>query len=617
MIKPHYKILLVEDSPDDRTICKLRLLRDPDHEYTIWEEALGKKGLTTCQTMQPDCILVDFQLPDIDGLQFLTRLQEQSNGQTPAVVMVTGSGHENIAVEAMKRGAQDYLVKDLVTQEALWWAVDNAIDKVTLRRNLERQHQQLQESEARFRALVNAVPAMVWIAAPDGTMTFVTDQWLTYCGMTTEQLARDWVRLVIHPDDYERCVIQWAQARALGTDYEIEVRNRRHDGEYRWFLTRAVPTRDEAGRIIGWYGTTTDIHDRKQAEETLRQQAEIIDQVHDAVIATDMAGLVTSWNKGAERLFGYTTAEMVGKSVHCLFPSELRAEVPALLQTLQARGQHEVELRQLRKSGGEFYAHLSLSQRRDDQGHPIGMIGYAIDITARRQAELAVQRMNEELQQFAYIVSHDLNEPLRTMSGFVRLLANRFQGKLDADADECLTFITDGCQRMQQLLVDLLAYTRLGGKKLTRETVDCEVLFARVCTDLQSVIHESGATITHDPLPTLQADATLLGQVFQNLLSNAFKFRGAAPPRVHVSAQQEHMQWCFSVSDHGIGLDPSQAERIFQVFQRLHSRTEYAGTGIGLAICKKIVERHGGRIWVESQPGEGATFFFTVSGDFS
>src|SRR5581483_6690970 len=239
MPKPQYKVLLVEDSPVDRAICKRRLLRDPNRSYEIWEEELGRKGLATCKIVQPDCVLVDFRLPDIDGLQFLAQLQEQSGGQTPAVVVLTGASHEGLAVEAMKRGVQDYLVKDLLTQEGLWRAVANAIEKTTLRHNLETRHRQLQESEARFRALVNAVPAMVWIAAPDGTMTLVTDQWLTYCGLTAEQFARDWPRLVVHPDDYERCVTQWTQALVQGTDYEIEVRNRRHDGEYRWFLTRA------------------------------------------------------------------------------------------------------------------------------------------------------------------------------------------------------------------------------------------------------------------------------------------------------------------------------------------------------------------------------------------
>jgi PAS domain S-box-containing protein len=615
MTKPHYKVLIVDDSREDRAICKRRLQRDPDRSYTIWEEELSRKGLVTYQIVRPDCVLLDYQFPDIDGLQFLSQLRVLAEGKMPAVVMLTGAGHEGIAIEAMKRGVQDYLIKDALTQQSLWRAVGNAIESVRLSRTLEAQHQQLRESEARFRALVNAVPALVWVAAPDGTMTLVGEQWEHYCGMTAEQLARDWPRLALHPDDYERWMRQWSQALASGSLYEIEVRNRRYDGEYRWFLTRAVPARDDAGCIIGWYGTTTDIHDLKQAEDALRQQAEIIDHTHDAVIATDLDGLVTSWNKGAERLFGYAAAEIIGHSVLLLFPEELQAEFsPRVMAPLQEHGQHELETRQNRKSGGECDIHLSLSLRRDQQGSPAGIIGYAIDITARKQAEEAVRRVNEELQQFAYIVSHDLNEPLRMISSYVKLLARNYQGKLDTAADEYIAFAVDGAQRMRQMITDLLAYTRAGGQDLKVALVDCEALLTRVGNDLQMAIKENDATITHDPLPTVPGDATRLGQVWQNLIGNALKFHSEVPPHVHISAQREDQLWRFSVRDNGIGIDPTHADRIFQVFQRLHTRDEYQGTGIGLAICKKIVERHGGKIWVESAPGHGSTFHFTLPG---
>jgi light-regulated signal transduction histidine kinase (bacteriophytochrome) len=224
----------------------------------------------------------------------------------------------------------------------------------------------------------------------------------------------------------------------------------------------------------------------------------------------------------------------------------------------------------------------------------------------------ALQQANEELRQFAYIVSHDLNEPLRTLRNFLQLFVRRSQHKLDSEDQEYLTFAVEGAERMQQMLADLLAYTKAGGQDLVCAPVDCQALLGRVIDDLHVAIAESGATITHDSLPTVSGDATQLSQLFQNLIGNALKFRGTTPLRVHVSAQPEDSHWRFVVRDNGIGIDPSQAERIFRVFQRLHTRKEYQGTGIGLAICQKIVTRHGGRIWVESAPGQGATFCFTI-----
>jgi len=229
---------------------------------------------------------------------------------------------------------------------------------------------------------------------------------------------------------------------------------------------------------------------------------------------------------------------------------------------------------------------------------------------AERTAEM--QRSNEELQQFAYVVSHDLQEPLRVVASYVQQLAERYQDKLEAEANELISYALDGAKRMQQLIVDLLAYSRIETTGQEFAPTDCEGVLQRVLGDLRVAIEESGAEVTHDPLPQVMADNVQLGQVLQNLLGNAIKFRSQQPPRIHVSARQEGQQWVFSVRDNGIGINPRYAERIFGIFERLHPRTEYPGTGIGLAICKKIVERHGGQIWVESEPGKGAAFFFTL-----
>jgi light-regulated signal transduction histidine kinase (bacteriophytochrome) len=257
--------------------------------------------------------------------------------------------------------------------------------------------------------------------------------------------------------------------------------------------------------------------------------------------------------------------------------------------------------------------------RRDQQGSPTGIIGYAIDITARKQAEetlryqaAELQRSNEELQQFAYVASHDLQEPLRMVTSYMQLLAQRYQGTLDAEAEEFIGYAVEGARRMKSLIDDLLAYSRVGTRREPFVPVDCKEVLQQTLQDLRFAIEESEAVITYDPLPVVRASKLEFALLLQNLLSNALKFRTAESPRIHLSAQQRSIEWLFSVQDNGIGIDPQHAERIFVIFQRLHTRQEYPGTGLGLAICKKIVDRHGGRMWVESTPGQGATFFFTL-----
>jgi PAS domain S-box-containing protein len=242
------------------------------------------------------------------------------------------------------------------------------------------------------------------------------------------------------------------------------------------------------------------------------------------------------------------------------------------------------------------------------------------DIAARKRAEEALRqaadelaRSNKDLERFAYVASHDLQEPLRSVSGFVKLLKDRYQGKLDAKADEYIGFTVEGVSRMQAMIKDLLDYARAGTQGKALVPTDMQMPLRRALANLRLSIEESGAVIKRDELPTVNGDPAQLTQLFQNLIGNAIKFRGDRKPEIRVGATCHDQEWLFSIRDNGIGLDVAQSERIFQIFQRLHAGEKYSGTGIGLAICKKIVERHGGRIWVDSQLGEGSTFYFTLS----
>jgi signal transduction histidine kinase len=229
---------------------------------------------------------------------------------------------------------------------------------------------------------------------------------------------------------------------------------------------------------------------------------------------------------------------------------------------------------------------------------------------AKKVGELA--RSNADLEQFAYVASHDLQEPLRMVTAYTQLLAERYRGKLDDNADKFIGYASEGAQRMQVLIQDLLAFSRVNRNGYKSSSVDCAAVMPEVLQTLDTAIQESGAVVNHQDLPTVWADRTQVAQIFQNLIGNAIKFRGTEPPVVTVQVEKSGEQWQFSVRDNGIGIAPEYAESIFVVFQRLHARTEYAGNGIGLAICKKIIEHNGGKIWVESQPGSGSTFKFTV-----
>jgi len=334
----------------------------------------------------------------------------------------------------------------------------------------------------------------------------------------------------------------------------------------------------------------------------------------------DPEGRVISWNNGAQRIKGYRAEEIIGQHYSRFYlPEDVRNGDPNFNLTEAARNGHfECEGWRVRKDGSRFRADVVITALRDKTGQLTGFGNIVRDITERKESEenlkiaKELRRTNDQLEQFAYVASHDLQEPLRMVASFTQLLAKRYKGQLDADADEFIAYAVDGCNRMQALIRGLLAYSRSGSDSPTLQEISSEHSLNEALAGLRSTIDESGAIVTHDPLPAITVDGTQLIQVFQNLVGNAIKYRSGAVPKVHVSARKEAHEWIFSVRDNGLGIAPQYFEKIFVLFQRLHGRNEFNGTGIGLAICKKIMEQLGGRIWVESQPDEGSTFHFSL-----
>jgi len=380
-----------------------------------------------------------------------------------------------------------------------------------------------------------------------------------------------------------------------------------------------IESKDELGELASSFNKMAE--DLEQITVSKDYVNSIIDSMIDSLVVVDQDLKIMTTNKATCKLLGYKEEELIGRTVEPLFATgeDIPLAGTNLKKLIEESEVSSYETYYQAKSGKKIPMLLSCSVIKDEDGDIIWIVCAGKDITERKRMEeklkqtlAELKRSNSELEQFAYLTSHDLQEPLRMVSSYLQLLERRYKGRLTSDADEFIAYAVDGATRMRKMINDLLDYSRGSTRRKPFQPTKCEAVLERALANLRVVIEESGTVVTHHPLPTVMADDVQLLQLFQNLIGNAIKFRSQEPPRVYVSAEQKGNEWVFSIRDNGIGIDPEYAERIFQVFQRLHSRAEYPGTGIGLAICKKVVERHGGRIWVKSQPGAGSTFYFTI-----
>ncbi len=483
----------------------------------------------------------------------------------------------------------------------------------------------LRQSEEKYRLIVETSNEGIFTIDVNQIITFVNSQFCTMLEYSQQEMIGKQFNYYLHTEDTGNIINE----EILQNGDQLHTRECRlltSKGNIVWAFISWAQILSCGHDSVGSCGMVINITERKKAEEALWENEVrfrmMVESIRDyAIIMLDASGHIISWNAGAEHIKGYHAEEIIGHYFACFYtPKDIEEGKPdAELARATKEGRFEVEGLRVKKDGSCFNANVAINALYDSLGELRGFVKVTRDITELKKAEEALkrytaelERSNEELQQFAYVASHDLQEPLRMVSSFTQMLAKRYENQLDDKAKQYIDFAVDGAIRMQGLINDLLLYSRVNSQGKEPEPTNTTQVFEVAVKNLYAAITENNAEITHDELPEVCVDKLQLIQLFQNLLANAIKFHSERTPVIHVAATERDNEWCFSVRDNGIGIEQQYKEKVFIIFQRLHSRREYAGTGIGLAVCKRIVARHGGRIWFESELGKGTTFFFTL-----
>jgi PAS domain S-box-containing protein len=485
--------------------------------------------------------------------------------------------------------------------------------------DLAKDIEELQDNVNRLRSTVNLSPDTITIHR-EGKLLFINQAGLTLFGaQSEEQLLGADIFEFIHYSFREKINKRIEEmVKYMKQVPVIDITIKRLDGTYMDVSIASTPVLYHS--IPHVITIIRDITERKKNEEIKNQLASIVLNSSDAIYAMSIDGQIQSWNPGAEKLYGFSERDAIGRNISIVIPEFKQNELNHLLNKV-AKGERidALETKRQRKDKSIIDISLTLSPIWDEAGIVTSVSAISRDITFKKQVEEELRRYaeelalsNEELYVFSYAASHDLQEPLRSIQNFLEVLNKKYKKRLGPEMEEQITAADDGVTRMYRLITDFLMYSRVGTERAVKEDVDCNIALKDALANLELAIKESKAEIHQFTLPKIYGNFVQLTQVFQNLVANAIKYQGESTPVIDISAEKKDNMWLFAVKDNGIGIEQWFSERIFIVFQKLHDHRKYPGSGIGLALCKRVIEKHGGKIWFESEVGKGTTFFFTL-----
>jgi PAS domain S-box-containing protein len=643
------RLAAVVDSSDDAIISKTL-----DGTITAWNRGAEKVfGYSSAEALgKPMALLLPPERAEEES-GILARIRGGESVQHFETVRVRKDGKKidvSVTISAISDGTGTIVGASKIARD------------ITARKQAE---EVLRESEERFHAILNGIPQLAWTAEPNGDIFWFNQRWYDYTGTTLEE-TKGWDWQHVHdPAILPKVLDRWKTAIAEGTSFEMEFPLRAGDGHFGMFLTRVVPLKDASGRVVRWFGTNTDISERKQAEVQLAGQAQelvcraeelassrvaletqtlmlqsVLDSIGEGLIAADREGNFLIWNDSADKLMGRSAANLPTEQwtphYKVFLPDGVTPCPPERLPLVRALHGESVQVELMVEHpdrANRVCLEVTARPLKDNQGNLRGGVAVLRDITERKTAEREVQALNQnlearvvertaelkaankELEAFTYSVSHDLRAPLRHISGFTKILVEKFCSSLPAEARGHLQLIAQAAGRMGQMVDEMLNLARLGRQALSVEVTELSLLVKDVVTLLAPETEGRQVEWKIDELPFVECDPILIRQVFQNLISNALKYsRPRSPAVIEIAHTEKEGERVIFVKDNGVGFDMEYSDKLFGVFQRLHVAEEFEGNGIGLATVERIIKKHGGRVWVEAELDRGATFYFTLGG---